>query len=68
MIQKRHFQPLLDIFKEDIQELLKQNVDLPWLTVASPQIVSFHETSCEGMEEKHKITEFTVAFKYISYI
>ena len=49
-------------------ELLKENEDLPKLTEVSPQIVSFHETSCEGMEEKHRITEFTVVFKYISYI
>ena len=67
--KRRHFQPLLEIFEEGAVEHLKENrdLDLGRSMVASPQIVSWYEKTCEGVEEKHKITEFTVAFKFISY-
>jgi hypothetical protein len=68
VIRKRpHFRSLLDIFQQDMQQHLKENGDLPWSTVALPQIVSFHETSHQGMDEEDKMTEFIIGFKFISY-
>ena len=67
--KRRHFQSLLDILKQDAVEHLKENgyFDLPWSMVASPQIVSFQETSGGDMLGDSKITELGVAFKFISY-
>lgn len=67
--KRRHFQSLLDILKQDAVEHLKENgyFYLPWSMVASPQIVSFQETSGGDMEGDPKITELGVAFKFISY-
>ena len=70
VIQKRrHFQSLLDILKQDAVEHVKENgyFYLPWSMVASPQIVSFQETSGGDMEGDPKITELGVSFKFISY-
>jgi ABC-type branched-subunit amino acid transport system ATPase component len=67
--KRRHFQPLLDIFEQGAVEHLQENrdLDLARSMVASPQILAWNETTCEGVEEKNKITELTVAFKFISY-
>lgn len=71
VIRKRtHFRSLVEKVEKVVEQHLKENEGGVGMSMmASPQIVSWNETSYEDIteEENEKRMEFRLGFKFISY-
>lgn len=74
MIRKRgHVKTLLEkleeVYKKHLEENKENVLDFPQSLTASPEIVSWKESSHQDMAEEgeQNITEFTLGFKFINY-